>query len=78
MQMIGSFAEFERATLRLRTSAGTFTSGGKGKRGSPMFVMAPPIPSGQARVWFYRPWEPSAQLFANGTVLVPWMAAARS
>jgi len=22
-------------------------------------VVAPPVPSGQARVWFYRPWEPS-------------------
>jgi hypothetical protein len=25
-------------------------------------VVAPPIPSGQARVWFYRPWEPSESL----------------
>jgi hypothetical protein len=25
-------------------------------------VAAPPIPSGQARVWFYRPWEPSESL----------------
>src|SRR5262249_43225606 len=23
---------------------------------------APPIPAGQARVWFYRPWEPSESL----------------
>jgi hypothetical protein len=23
---------------------------------------APPVPSGQARVWFYRPWEPSESL----------------
>jgi hypothetical protein len=25
-------------------------------------LTAPPIPSGQARVWFYRPWEPSESL----------------
>src|SRR5258707_12768745 len=25
-------------------------------------VAAPPISSGQARVWFYRPWEPSESL----------------
>ena len=25
-------------------------------------TVAAPIPSGQARVWFYRPWEPSESL----------------
>jgi hypothetical protein len=25
-------------------------------------IAAPPVPAGQARVWFYRPWEPSESL----------------
>src|ERR1700747_1135740 len=25
-------------------------------------VVAPPVPAGQARIWFYRPWEPSESL----------------
>jgi hypothetical protein len=29
---------------------------------TPVSTTAPPIPSGQARVWFYRSWEPSESL----------------
>lgn len=37
-------------------------------------VTAPPVPAGQARIWFYRPWEPSeslnlANINVNGSYL---------
>jgi uncharacterized protein DUF2846 len=33
-----------------------------GCAGPPVPVAAPPVPAGQARVWFYRPYEPSESL----------------
>jgi hypothetical protein len=29
---------------------------------APVPAVAPPVPPGQARIWFYRPWEPSESL----------------